>query len=151
MFSKISCHVCSFKAGGQLVAFPFVVLLTFGIFSFFVWIAWLKDLLLFQQVPDGNRGISAQGLSSGGWPEAGQIANSLLHGWTERRVETFGSALVSYCFNGYQKCSKCTSRSHGSGLLYTVSSFGRSEDMRKATCFKKVSPFRGLLCSSIIL
>lgn len=41
-------------------------------------------------------------VSSGGCPEAGWIASALLRGCTERRVETFGSALVSYCLNGYQ-------------------------------------------------
>jgi len=43
-----------------------VVLLNPGIFSFFVWIERLKELLPFQQVPNGSRSVSALGLSSGG-------------------------------------------------------------------------------------
>ena len=77
LFFKISCHVCSFKAGGQLVAFPFAVLRNLGVFSFFLWIGWLKDPLPSQQVPGGSCGTSAHGPSSGGCPEAGQAAN----GW----------------------------------------------------------------------
>lgn len=101
LFSKISCHVCSLKAGGQLVALPFVVLLNLGIFSFFCGLNGLRTFYLSSQFLMGLTVFLCR-VSSGGCPEAGWIASSLLRGWTERRVETFGSALVSYCFNGYQ-------------------------------------------------
>lgn len=101
LFSKISCHVCSFKAGGQLVAFPFVVLLNLGIFSFFCGLNGLRTFYLSGKFVMGVA-VFLRRVSSGGCPEARWVANSLLHAWTEMQVETLGSALVSYCFNCYQ-------------------------------------------------
>lgn len=98
LFSKILCHMCSFR--GQFVAFPFVVLLNGGIFSFF------NGLHGFRTFYFSSKFLTElqyfwQGLSTGGHPKAGQMTESLLHGQAERWGEAFGSALVSHCFNGH--------------------------------------------------
>lgn len=114
--------MCSFKAGGQLVALPFVVLLNLGIFSFFCGLNGLRTFYLSSQFLVGVA-VFLHRVSSGGCPEAGRIASSLLSSWTERWVETFGSALVSYCFNDYQNPANVHLAAVGQGCSTQLAPF----------------------------
>lgn len=81
LFSKILCHMCSFR--GQFVAFPFVVLLNLGIFSFFNGVNGFMTGFYLSSEFLTELQYFWQGLSTGGHPKAGQMTESLLHGWAE--------------------------------------------------------------------
>lgn len=97
LFSRISCHVCSFKAGGQLAAVPFVALLNLGIFSYFLWVEWLRDLLPSQQLPVGVVVVVCR-VSPLGTPRGWAESKLSLSWW----LESFDSAVAACCCGGDQ-------------------------------------------------
>lgn len=88
--------MCSFKAG-QLAAVPFVARLNLGIFSYFLWVEWLRDLLPSQQLLVGVV-VVVHRISPLGMPRGWAESKLSLSWW----VESFGSAVVACCFGGAQ-------------------------------------------------